>query len=74
MRKPVWKEVYERAYDDLSAQYPKYSANKLDRLAMDKANDHIYCWEDMMIDNAKDERMMDEGGGSQAREPKDNVR
>jgi len=71
MRKPDWKEAYEIAYDELSALHPEYHGDDLDRLASEEADDYIANWADMMIDRAKDERMMDEGGGSQARKPKE---
>ena len=71
MHKPDWKEAYEIAYDELSALHPEYHGDDLDRLASEEADDYIANWADMMIDRAKDEQMMDEGGGSQARKPKD---
>ena len=71
MRKPDWTEIYEREYDYQSAQHPKYDAHELDRLACEEANHCIAYWADMMIDRAKDEQKMDEGGGSQAKKPKD---
>jgi len=71
MHKPDWSEIYEREYDDLEAQHPEYSAHELDRLASEEADDCIANWADRMIDRAKDEQMMDEGGGSQAKKPKD---
>jgi len=71
MHKPDWKEAYEIAYDELSALHPEYHGDDLDRLASEEADDYIANWADMMIDREKDERMMDEGGGSQARKPKD---
>jgi len=51
--------------------HPEYSAHELDRLASEEADDYIANWADRMIDRAKDEQMMDEGGASQARKPKD---
>jgi hypothetical protein len=71
MHKPDWKEAYEIAYDELSALHPEYHGDDLDRLASEEADDYIANWADMMIDRAKDEQMMDEGGASQARKPKD---
>jgi hypothetical protein len=71
MHRPDWKEAYERAYNDLLIEHPELSDNDLDKLASEEADDHIASWEDMMIDRERDEQMMDEGGGSQTKKPKD---
>ena len=71
MHRPNWKEAYEVAYEELSSLHPEYHGDDLDRLACAEADDYVSRWEDIMIDRAKDEQMMDEGGGSQARKPKD---
>jgi hypothetical protein len=74
MHRPNWKEVYKRAYDDISDLHPEYHGDDINRLACAEADDHLARWSEMMIDRARDEHMMDEGGGSQARKPKDNVK
>jgi hypothetical protein len=71
---PNYKERVQVELDNILAENPGIDQSEAEDLAFEAATDYMTGWADMMIDRAKDERMMDEGGGSQARESKDNVR
>jgi hypothetical protein len=71
MHKDDWIDRVLIELEGLEKEFPNMSPAELRDLAEERTENYMDGWADIMIDRAKDERMMDEGGASQTRKPKE---